>query len=309
MVLAITHESTPAGTLMQRAALAAIALAATLVVLKAAAWWWTGSVAMLASFADSALDLVASAVNVLAIRQALTPADREHRFGHGKAEAVAGLAQSGLIASSAFFLAYESIRRILAPEPVAAEALGVAVMAVSIAATFALTLYQEAVIRRSGSLAVAADRLHYLGDLAANTAVILALGLSAWLGWLWADGVFGLSIAAAIAWSAWSIAHRAFDQLIDRELPDDDRARIKALAAATKGVRGVHDLRTRASGTNIFVQMHIDVDAGLTVEAAHRISDAAEDAVLAQFPNAEIIIHTDPSGIAERHRPFAFVHG
>lgn len=182
-------------------------------------------------------------------------------------------------------------------------------MIVAIAATLALTLYQQSVIRRSGSLAVAADRIHYLGDLAANVAVILALVLSAWLGWLWADGAFGLVIAATIAGSAWVIARQAFDQLIDRELPDADRARIKALAASAPGVRGVHDLRTRASGPDIFVQLHIDVDAGLTVEAAHGISDAAEEAVLKEFPNAEIIIHTDPSGVPEPHRPYAFVRG
>jgi ferrous-iron efflux pump FieF len=309
MATATIPNSDSAGTLMQRAALAAIAAAAVLVLLKAAAWWWTGSVAMLASLADSGLDLLASGINAVAIRHALTPADREHRFGHGKAEAVAGLAQSALVAGSALFLSYESVRRILAPEPIAAEALGVAVMVVAMAATLALILYQRSVIRRSGSLAVAADRLHYLGDLAANAAVILALVLAGWLGWLWIDGVFGLVIAATIAWSAWSIARQAFDQLIDRELPDIDRARIKALAAAVPGVLDVHDLRTRASGVNVFVQLHIAVDAGLTVEAGHDISDAAEAAVLSEFPNAEILVHTDPSGVAEPHRPFAFVRG
>lgn len=306
MAMAHTNDNRSAA-LMQRAALAAVAVAAGLAVLKAIAWWWTDSVAMLASFTDSALDLLASGVNALAIRHALTPADREHRFGHGKAEAVAGLGQAVLIGASALFLAWQSVVHILAPEPLAAGALGLAVMAVSIAATLALTRYQGHVARASGSLAVAADRLHYAGDVAANVAVVLALGLSLWLGWLWADGAFGLVIAATLAWSAWSIVGQSFDQLIDRELPEDDRARIKRIAGAEPGVHGVHDLRTRASGGNIFIQVHLEMDADLPLAAAHDISDRVEDALLTAFPNADIMIHEDPAGVVEQRKPLAFV--
>jgi ferrous-iron efflux pump FieF len=302
-----THERIEPGTLMQRAALAAVGVAMLLAALKAGAWWWTGSVAMLASFADSTLDIIASGVNALAIRHALMPADREHRFGHGKAEAVAGLAQSALVGGSALFLAWQSAARILAPQALTAEALGLGVMAVSIGMTYALTRYQARVSRLSGSLAVAADRLHYVGDLAANGAVVLAFVLSVWLGWQWADGVFGLAIALTIGWSAWTILNQSFDQLIDRELPDEDRTRIKETAVAVPGVHGVHDLRTRMAGLNVFVQMHIEVDAGLTLEAAHEISDEVEAAVLAAFPNADVLIHADPSGIREERRPYAFV--
>lgn len=292
---------------MHRAALAAVCVAVALAALKAAAWWWTGSVAMMASFADSSLDILASGVNALAIRHALSPADREHRFGHGKSEAVAGLAQAALVGGSAAFLVWQSIARIVAPEPLASETLGFGVMAISIAATFALTRYQAHVARQSGSLAVAADRLHYVGDLAANVAVIIAFALSTWLAWHWADGVFGVVIAATIGWSAWSILRQSFDQLIDRELSDEERSRIKQIAMSVKGVRGVHDLRTRTSGLNVFIQLHVELDALLTLEVAHRISDAVEDAVLDAYPNAEVLIHSDPAGVAEPHRPFAFV--
>lgn len=295
--------------LKRRVTLAAVAVAAILIAIKLWAWLATNSVAMLASLLDSGVDFLASMINLLAVRHALTPADREHRFGHGKAEAVAGLAQSALVGGSALFLAWQSLARIFAPEPLAAEAWGLGVMAISIAATFALTRYQGHVARASGSVAVAADRLHYVGDLAANLAVVLALGLTAWFGWLWADGVFGLLISAAIAFSAWSILRHSLDQLIDRELPDEDRTRIKIIAAAIAGVRGVHDLRTRAAGVNIFIQMHIDVDADLTLEAAHAIADDVEAAILAAFPNADVLIHQDPSGSAEVHQPFAFVKG
>jgi ferrous-iron efflux pump FieF len=307
MAIVLPRDEMKAGALMRRAALAAICVAAALAALKAAAWWWTDSVAMLASFADSALDLVASGVNAFAIHHALAPADREHRFGHGKAEAVAGLAQSALVGGSALFLSWQSLARILAPEPLSAEGWGIGVMVVSMAATLALTRYQGHVARESGSVAVAADRLHYIGDLAANVAVVLALGLTAWLGWLWADGAFGLVIAGTIAFSAWTILRQSLDQLIDRELPEGDRSKIQAIAAAVTGVRGIHDLRTRAAGLNIFVQLHIDVDPGLTVKTAHGISDTVEVAILEAFPNADVLIHTDPAGVPELRRPLAFV--
>jgi ferrous-iron efflux pump FieF len=297
------------GALMQRAALAAMAVALGLALLKAVAWWMTDSVAMLASFADSALDLGASTLNALAIRHALTPADREHRFGHGKSEAVAGLAQAALVGGSGVFLAFQSIARIVRPEPLTHENWGLAVIGISIAATLGLTLYQRSVVARTGSVAVAADRLHYVTDLASNVAVLVALVLAGTFGLLWADGAIGLLIAALIGWSAWSILHSSFDQLIDRELPDDQRAQIVAIAASVPGVLEVHDLRTRMAGTNIFIQFHAVFDGNMTLTAAHALSDRAEAAILAAFPNAEVLIHEDPSGVVETRAPLAFVRG
>lgn len=297
------------GTLMKRAAVFAMGVALGLALIKAAAWWFTGSVAMLASFADSALDLGASTLNALAIRTALTPADREHRFGHGKTEAVAGLAQAALVGGSAVFLVVQSVERIAAPEALAHEGWGLAVIGISIAATLGLTLYQRMVVRKTGSLAVSADHLHYVTDLVSNVAVLIALVLAGTFGLLWADGVFGLVIAVLIGWSAWSILRQSFDQLIDRELPDDERNRIKAIAAAVPGVMEVHDLRTRMSGTHIFVQFHAVFDGALSLTEAHAISDRVEAAIILAFPNAEVLIHSDPSTVVEERRPLAFVRG
>jgi ferrous-iron efflux pump FieF len=294
-------------TLMHRAAFAAIATAALLAGIKLVAWWLTGSVAMLAAFADSALDLAASALNALAIRFALSPADREHRFGHGKTEAVAGLAQAALMAASAIFLIWESIGRLLHPQPVSNGGIGLAVAVFSIAATLALTLYQRRVIRATGSLAISADHLHYVTDLASNTAVVLALGLTVWFGLTPADAVFGLLIAAIIGWSALTILRGSLDQLLDRELPDAERARIKAAAAAVPGVIDVHDLRTRQSGTHVFVQLHAVFDGALSLEEAHELADRVEDAVILALPNAEVLVHSDPSTVLEQRRPLAFV--
>ncbi|BCW90111.1 Ferrous-iron efflux pump FieF [Alphaproteobacteria bacterium SO-S41] len=297
------------GALMKRAALLAICVALGLALIKAAAWWFTGSIAMLASFADSALDLGASTLNALAIRTALTPADREHRFGHGKTEAVAGLAQAALVGGSAVFLVVQSAQRIAAPEALEHEGWGLAVIGVSIAATLGLTLYQRMVVRKTGSLAVQADHLHYVTDLVSNVAVLIALVLAGTFGLLWADGVFGLVIAVLIGWSAWSILRQSFDQLLDRELPDEERAKIKAIAAAVPGVIEVHDLRTRMSGTNIFVQFHAVFDGALTLAETHAISDRAEAAIVLAFPNAEVLIHGDPSTVVEERQPLAFVKG
>ena len=303
---AIAVQSSASAVLMRRAAMAAVAVAAALAVLKLGAWVWTGSVAMMASFADSTLDLAASGLNALAIRHALTPADREHRFGHGKSEAVAGLAQAALVGGSGVFLALESGRRLIWPEPIDHEGLGLAAMAVSMAATLGLVLYQRHVVRQTGSVAVAADSLHYVTDIAANGAVILALVLTGWLGIMRADGAFGLVIVALIAHSAWTILGQSFDQLIDRELADDERDRIKTIIRAQPGVLDVHDLRTRQSGTDIFIQCHVVLDAQMKLIEAHTIADAVEAAVQSAYPTAEVLIHEDPSGVGEPHQMASF---
>jgi len=294
-------------TLMRRAALAAIATAALLACIKLVAWLATDSVAMLASFADSALDLAASGLNALAIGFALSPADREHRFGHGKAEAVAGLAQAALMASSAIFLIWESAGRLIDPQPVANGGIGLIVALVSIAATLALTLYQRRVIRATASLAISADHLHYVTDIASNAAVVLAFALTMWFGLASADAAFGLVIAAIIAWSAIAILRHSLDQILDRELPDAERDRIKAIAAAVPGVLDIHDLRTRQSGTHLFIQLHAVFNGALTLEEAHILADRVEDAVIAALPNAEVLVHSDPSTVLEQRRPLAFV--
>jgi len=293
-----------AARLMRLAGYAAIAVAAILVVVKFVAWFATGSVAMLSSLIDSSLDAAASLVNLVAIRHALQPADREHRFGHGKAEALAGLGQAAFVAGSALFLVFEAVPRLVRPEPVTEGAFGIAVLLFSIALTLALVLFQRLVVRRSGSLAVQADSLHYQGDLMVNLAVIVAITLASFAELPRADPVFALAVAAYVLWNAWAILRGAYDSLMDREFPDDQRQRIRALALAHPEVRALHDLRTRRSGTSAFIQFHIELPADISLKRAHEISDTVEASVRAAFPKAEVIIHQDPEGVNEARATF-----
>ena len=291
--------STPDATLLRRATVAAVGVAAALVSLKLGAWLHTGSVALLGSLIDSLLDVAASAVNLIAVRQALVPADREHRFGHGKAEPIAALGQAAFITSSAALLTLQAIERLKEGRAVTDTAVGIVVMALSIAATLALVSYQRSVIRRTRSLAIAADSLHYVGDVLVNGAVILALLLTEWLGWSAIDPVFAFAIAAYVFWSAARIGRQALDLLMDREFADADRQRIRKIAMSNPQVRAVHDLRTRSSGPQAFIQFHLELDGELTLAEAHRISDTVEAAVIQAFPGAEVIIHQDPAGLEE----------
>jgi ferrous-iron efflux pump FieF len=290
--------------LMRLASYASVGVAFLLIGAKVAAYLLTGSVALLSSLLDSLLDAGASLVNLYAIRQSLTPADREHRFGHGKAEPLAALGQTAFIAGSAAFLAFQAVARLITPVPVDHGEVGIAVMIFSIAATLLLVLYQRRVIRRTGSYAVRADSLHYLGDLFVNVSVIAALLLSIWRGWHIADPLFAIGIAAYILYTAWRIFRSALDMLMDRELPDEIRGRIRQIAQDHPRVRSVHDLRTRAAGRSIFVQMHVEMDPEMLLREAHEVADAVELAVMAEFPGAEVIIHEDPAGIEEPRKPF-----
>jgi ferrous-iron efflux pump FieF len=285
--------------LLRRATVIAVVVAGALVLLKLGAWLVTGSVALLGSLIDSLLDVAASAVNMLGVRQALVPADREHRFGHGKAEPIAALGQAAFIAGSAAFLTIEAIDHVAHRRVVAESTTGIVVMGISIVATLGLVLYQRSVIRRTRSMAIAADSLHYAGDVLVNTAVIVALLLTGWLGWSLADPIFAFAIAGYVFWSAARIGRQALDLLMDREFPDADRQRIRAIAMGHPEVRAVHDLRTRSSGPQDFIQFHLELDGGITLIEAHRISDTVEAAIIAAFPGAEVIIHQDPAGLEE----------
>lgn len=286
-------------TLLRRATVIAVVVAGSLVLLKLGAWLVTGSVALLGSLIDSLLDVAASAVNMLGVRQALVPADREHRFGHGKAEPIAALGQAAFIAGSAAFLTIEAIDHVAHGRTVTAGASGIVVMGISILATIGLVLYQRSVIRRTRSVAIAADSLHYAGDVLVNCAVIVALLLTDWLGWSLADPIFAFGIAAYVFWSAARIGRQALDLLMDREFPEANRQRIRSIAMGHPEVRAVHDLRTRSSGPQDFIQFHLELDGAITLAEAHRISDAVEASVIAAFPGAEVIIHQDPAGIEE----------
>lgn len=287
------------------AAIAAVAVAALLIAGKAAAWGATGAVSLLSSLVDSLIDLAASTVNLLAIRHAAQPADNEHRFGHGKAEALAGLSQGIFVTGSAAFLLVEAVRRLIEPQPIANSDLGIAVMAVSIVLTLGLVVFQRFVIRRTGSVAISGDSLHYRGDLLMNLSVIVALVLSAQFGWVMADPVFGFFIAAYIVWGAYGILKASMATLMDRELDEAERQKIRTIALSRPEVFDVHDLRTRSSGTHAFIQLHLEMDGELTLRAAHAIADAVMHDIERAFPNAEVLIHQDPHGIDERRAVFS----
>ena len=298
-------EPAVAARLMRAATYASVAVAGMLIVVKLAAWTFTDSVSLLSTLIDSLLDAAASMVNLLAVRHALTPADREHRFGHGKAEPLAALGQTAFIAGSAIFLVIEASHRLFAPRPVLHIELGIGVMILAIVVTFALTRFQAHVVRKTGSVAIKADSLHYVGDILVNAAVIVALLLASQFGWFIADPLFGIAIAGYILFIAWRIARGAFDMLMDRELPEQERARIRGIILEHPSVIAMHDLRTRASGRNTFIQVHIELDGALSLYRVHDVADEVEASLCAAYPGAEVIIHQDPYGIDEERASFA----
>ncbi len=287
-------------SLTTRAAVASVVMALFLIALKAWAALETSSMAMLGSLADSGLDLVASLVVLLAVRIAALPADADHRFGHGKAEALAAMAQVVLISVSAVAIGWRSVQRLLRGAETQQAELGIGVSLVAIFATFGLIAYQRHVVRRTSSVAIATDRLHYASDLLLNASVITALVLDQYLGLVGADAVFGLVIGLWLARSAWLASSQAMDQLMDREWPDDERRRFLAAAAEYPELAGLHDLRTRSSGTDNFVQFHVWVPEHWTVREAHDRIDRAEEALQKRFPHTEILIHLDPEGHTDR---------
>jgi len=293
--LAETHALTRGVTSLS------VGVALVLTGIKAAAWLASGSVAMLASLADSSLDVVASAATFIAVRYAAAPPDRGHRYGHGKAEAFASLLQAGLVFGSAALVAEEAVRHLIAPAPLQAEGWAMGVMAVSVVLTGALVAAQTRVLGKSRSVAVSGDRAHYAVDLASNLAAFGGIGLAAWLGSPRWDAAAGLLVAAWLVWGAIKVFRDSSDQLMDHELPGIARREIVKRMTLDPKVRGVHELRTRASGPYVHIQMHADLEPTLSLEEAHEVMVAAENRVLEAFPSADIIIHPDPQDRAEAH--------
>jgi ferrous-iron efflux pump FieF len=299
--------SPPNLTLKQHAALTrritqlSVATATVLTVIKAVAWYASGSVAMLGSLADSGLDLIAALATFFAVRYAAAPPDNEHRYGHGKAEAFASLLQAGLVFASAALVGQAAISHLLHPVPIGEQGWDMAVMAASIVLTGLLVMAQTRVLSRGSSVAVQGDRMHYAADLGSNIVALLAIGLAALLGRPEPDAIGGLLVAAWLVWGAISVFRAASVELMDHELPDEQRARIVKLMTEEPGITDVHQLRTRASGPYVHIQMHADLDPNLSLVQAHHLMVAAEKRVLEAFPAADIIIHPDPRGRAEPH--------
>ena len=285
---------------MVAATYASVSVAAILICAKLGAWLFTDSVSLLSSLVDSLLDAAASLVNLFAVRSALQPADREHRFGHGKAESLAGLGQAAFIAGSGVFLLLESVERLIKPSAVERGLIGIGVMAFSILLTLVLVGFQFYVVKRTNSIAISADSLHYRIDILVNLAVIVSLFLASILGWALADPLFAILIVVYMGLGAYKILRRSLNDLMDTEIPEADRARIREIVLAHPEVRDIHDMRTRSSGPDAFIQLHIEMDRELTLMAAHEISDQVMYSVERAFPNAQVLIHQDPEGVEER---------
>ncbi len=286
----------PSGTLTRNAALASVAVALLLIGLKGFAAFETGSVAMLGSLADSGLDLIASLVTLYGVKLAATPADPDHRFGHGKAEALAALFQVVLISVSAVGIAVRAIERLMGGGVTGNAGYGIGVSLIAIVATLLLVAYQRRVIAQTRSVAISADNVHYQSDLMLNASVIVALILDQYVGLPGADAIFGVAIALWLAWGAYHASNQAIDQLMDREWPDDRRRAFQRLAAGHPEAKGIHDLRTRTSGMHDFAQFHVWVAPSMTVSEGHRVMDEIEARLHSKFPEVEILIHLDPEG-------------
>lgn len=272
---------------------ASLIVAGLLIVSKLYAWAITGSASLMAALTDSLLDAVASGMNFFVIRYALMPADDEHRFGHGKAESLAGLGQAAFISGSSLLLIFHAINRIYQPVPIQHHEIGLWVSGFAIVATLMLVMFQQYVVRRTGSVAIKADSLHYKGDLLLNASVMVAIWLTA-AGVAYVDSIAAILIALFLLYNAWSIALESGNSLMDRELSNEEQQKILALAANHPQVLSVHQLRTRQAGHTVFIQMHLSLDDNLSLIEAHRIGMAVEGEIKKAYPNADVIIHEDP---------------
>ena len=290
--------------LLKIATAASVSVAALLVGAKAVGWFMTSSVSVLSALMDSLMDVAASLVNLVAVRRALRPADTKHRFGHGKAEPLAALAQAAFIAGSSLYLVVEVVGRFVGPKAISNQALGIGIMVFSIALTLALVAFQSYVVKRTNSVAINADSLHYKGDILIHGGVILSLFLSSTMGLGIADPLIALAIAGYLFWNVWRIVRTSLDSLMDKELGQDDRARIVDIALSHPEVCDIHDLRTRQSGPRAFIQFHLDLPKDISLLRAHEISDEVEAKVRAAFPGGGVIIHQDPEGIDEHKAIF-----
>jgi ferrous-iron efflux pump FieF len=272
---------------------ASVITALTLIVIKVFAWVETDSSGVLVSLIDSSIDGLSSIISLFVLRYALAPADEDHRFGHGKAEAIACLGQAAFIFGSAGFLILHAFERMLHPKVIHNTDLGIGIIGASIVLTIALVIFQKYVIKKTGSQAIAGDSLHYSSDLIMNLAVIAGLFLAS-QGFGQADPAIALIVGIYIIYNAYRLGQSALHSLLDRELDLETQQEIGKVALSHHQVKGVHDLRTRDGGKTIFIQMHLEMPDNLKLLEAHDICDRIEEEILNSFPNADIIIHLDP---------------
>lgn len=285
--------------LVSLATYASLLTAAILISIKLFAYILSDSLSLFSTLIDSTLDGAASLINFFAVRRSLQPATSQYRFGHGKAEAIAALGQSAFIAGSAFFLFFSAIHRLYSPQPVEEATVGIIVMIISIILTIGLVSFQRFVIKHTKSLAISADSLHYFGDILINVSVILALLLAKWFKWDFVDPLFAVAIGIYILQTSWLISKKALSVLMDHELSEEDRQKIKLTVLSHPKVIGLHDLRTRSSGLRNFIQLHLELEDFIPLIEAHKISEEVESKILKEFPSSEILIHQDPRSAIE----------
>jgi ferrous-iron efflux pump FieF len=300
-----TDDKEKVAQLMRRATYASVSTAAILILAKLIAWVMTDSIAILSSLVDSMLDSVTSVFNLFAVRFALAPADSEHRFGHGKLEALSGLVQAAFIVGSGVLLLIEAGNRLIFPQPVTHVPVGIGISVFAIVATIVLVRYQRYVIRKSRSVAISADSLHYTGDLYINLGVIASLVATFWLDFNWVDPIVGAAVGLFLMYNAYLIGRGSLDMLMDRELPDEDRENIKRIASDHPHVQAIHELKTRSSGRDSFIQLHLEMDGAMTLTESHDIADEVEARIQKAYPEAEVIIHQDPAGLEEAHPDYS----
>lgn len=299
-------EEKSSAFLMKTAAACSVGVAVVLIAIKVFALIMTDSVALLSSLIDSSLDAGASFLNLWAVRQSLIPADRDHRFGHGKIEPLASLGQAAFIAGSAVLLIFQSIQYILHPRTITHIGIGIGVMVVSIILTLLLVSFQRYVVKKTNSVAISADYAHYAGDVLMNCSVIVSLFVSSYFQFRYADPIFALLIASYLIVSVVRVLKQSLSQLVDAELPVEEKQKIADVVLSSADVSGLHDLRTRSSGTHWFIQLHLELDPSFTLMKAHAVADAVEKRLQEAFPNAEIIIHQDPAGLNENHPQWCY---
>jgi ferrous-iron efflux pump FieF len=294
------NETSPAKSIEPRYALIAstwvMATVAILICIKGYAYWKSDSAAVLATFTDSLTDAAISFMMLIALRYSLRPADRDHRHGHGKMEAIAALFQAAFLAAAGLFLVFESLRRFAEPQPVTHQLLGVAVAGIAIVLSLLLVLVQNYCLKRAPSLAVEADQAHYQTDVLLNGSVIITLLVNYYGGPAWTDPACCVVIACYYAWTARKIGLQATDMLMDKELPEAVRTKLKEIIKCHPDILDYHDLRTRKSGMVIHITMDVEIDPELTLHHSHEIIRALEHDILDSYPYAEIIIHADPYG-------------
>jgi ferrous-iron efflux pump FieF len=290
--------------LRTRATYASVAISVVLIVIKFVAWIVTGSVAILSSLVDSMLDVVASTVNLFAVRHAVEPADREHRFGHGKAEPLAALAQSAFLAGGALLLTFQAVSRMIDPAPVSRAMIGIVVIVIATLLDGLLVLYQRYVVAKTASLAIGADELHFRSDMIVNVGVLAALIIDLKVDMPILDAAFGGAIGLWIIYGSVRLLLQSLSQLMDHELPDEERARIRQIVEQVADVAAIHDLRTRIAGPTAFIQLHLELDGAMTLTRAHEIADVVEHRMRDAYPHAEIIVHQEPAGLDDPRQVF-----